>query len=460
MESLNNDVFIYMATRFLSFDEKIALMQVCKQFYHLGPSLFINDTVEYTDENKDWLAKYKARIEVTQLEHVHIPDIHTLRLLNRNLTNIPINTNLYNLDVIGNKIVHISRSINTMVNLHKLDLGYNCIKDIPDTIADLKNLCYLNLSNNFLKILPNALCNLPNLELLDVDENSLEQIPNLPPNLIYFSAVGNGLFDVPENFDKLIHLEQLYLTNNKLVSLPSLCNLKKLTVLNLCNNSLFELPVLAPALNELDVSNNQLKALPSCIGDLPDLEILTCSHNRLKCLPNTMHKLENLVQLDASFNKLKQLPRLPDNLEYFYISCNYISVISQRLGNLKVLSARENEIVNFPLLETAIQIDLSFNELVVIPTNIYKLRALQSLDLHSNHLAILPNEVGSLTNLTFLNLSHNELTCLEHKHVHRLRHLQELDLSWNPITILPKCIKYMSKTTVNITGTFDRLLYI
>jgi Leucine-rich repeat (LRR) protein len=460
MESLNNDVFIYMATRFLSFDEKIVLMQVCKQFYHLGPSLFINDTVEYTDENKDWLTKYKAHIEVTRLEHVHIPNIHTLRLLNRNLTNVPINTSLHNLDVLGNKIVHISRSINTMVNLHKLDLSYNCIKGIPDTIVDLKNLCYLNLSNNFLKELPDALCNLPNLELLDVDENLLKYMPNLPSNLIYFSAAGNGLFDVPQNFDELIHLEQVYLTNNKLVSLPSLHALKKLTVLNLCNNSLFELPVLAPALNELDVSNNQLKALPSCIGDLSDLEILTCSHNRLKCLPNTMYKLENLVQLDASFNKLKQLPRLPDNLEYFYISRNYISVISQHLLNLKVLSARENEIVNFPLFTTAIEIDLSFNELVMIPTNIYKLRVLQSLDLHSNHLTELPYEVGNLTNLTFLNLSHNELTCLQHKHVHKLRRLQELDLSWNPMTILPKCIKYMSKTVVNITGTFDRLLYI
>jgi Leucine-rich repeat (LRR) protein len=161
-----------------------------------------------------------------------------------------------------------------MVNLHKLDLSYNCIKGIPDTIVDLKNLCYLNLSNNFLKELPDALCNLPNLELLDVDENLLKYMPNLPSNLIYFSAAGNGLFDVPQNFDELIHLEQVYLTNNKLVSLPSLHALKKLTVLNLCNNSLFELPVLAPALNELDVSNNQLKALPSCIGDLSDLEII------------------------------------------------------------------------------------------------------------------------------------------------------------------------------------------
>ncbi len=90
-------------------------------------------------------------------------------------------------------------------------------------------------------------------------------------------------------------------------------------------------------------------------------------------------------------------------------------------------------------LKDLVVLDLSGNDLVALPPEIGKLSHLQQLDLRHNHLTQLPANIGYLRSLTTLDLRDNQLSTLPAEMV-ALAHLTSLDLRENRFEIFPQVI--------------------
>ena len=110
------------------------------------------------------------------------------------------------------------------------------------------------------------------------------------------SPHNNQLTALPESFDNLTNLQELYAKNNRLISLPtSLGNMARL--------------------KEICVSDNQLTALPDSLGNLTRLTFLDLRANTLVSLPAAIGGLPNLEKVGARWNKLSSLPKWFQRLE-------------------------------------------------------------------------------------------------------------------------------------------------
>lgn len=140
-------------------------------------------------------------------------------------------------------------------------------------------------------------------------------------------------------FTDLPSLERVLLPRNVLKAIPSeIGSLRRLRILSL--------------------DDNALTSLPDSLGDLPALEELSCSNNQLMATSfpeNIFGRLQKLRRLVLTGNSA--LARLPDSvgectsLEEIYASSCGLSAVSttmQRLGRLRILDLRDNKICAFP----------------------------------------------------------------------------------------------------------------
>ncbi|CEG42981.1 FOG: Toll/interleukin receptor and related proteins containing LRR and TIR repeats [Plasmopara halstedii] len=82
-----------------------------------------------------------------------------------------------------------------------------------------------------------------------------------------------------------------------------------------------------PCLQRLDLSKNQLRALPDALFALQSLKTLNIQHNRLTTLSTDVYKLMQLETLDVRYNHLTTLP-----VEYL-----------ETLENLETLRVKGND---------------------------------------------------------------------------------------------------------------------
>jgi Leucine-rich repeat (LRR) protein len=171
----------------------------------------------------------------------------------------------------------------------------------------------------------------------------------------------------------------------------------------------------AEAVGELNLSRNNLRALPPAIGALTGLGDLALNHNELESLPPEIGALTGLVRLAVSGNRLRTLP--------------------PAIGALTRL----------------INLEADHNRLAELTPAIGALTELTELHLDHNELSALPSEICPSRRLMFLRLHNNQLTTLPRTLV-RLRVHAQVDARGNPITSLPENIGRWKRFLLEISG--------
>jgi len=179
--------------------------------------------------------------------------------------------------------------------------------------------------------------------------------------------------------------------------------------------------------------NNLTGTLPSIIGKLSNLQVLSLAGNSLKgVISSQLTNLSNLEILDLSNNQFE-------------------GAILNTLGDLSKL----------------IVLNLSQNKLIIIiPKELGNLSKLQRLELHANQLiGSIPKELGNLLNLLILKLDSNQLTGSIPTDLGRLQKLQILSLQYNRLSnTIPRELGNLANLTSlllndnNLSGCFPTQL--
>jgi Leucine-rich repeat (LRR) protein len=168
----------------------------------------------------------------------------------------------------------------------------------------------------------------------------------------------------------------LHLKRNQIKSLnKAFAALTALESLNLSENSLESLDgavlaSLAGSLTELDVSENQLTALPDEIGTMTKLETLSCFKNQLKELPDSIGQCESLQDANFFNNVLLRLPKgISDcsSLEVLNVGGNKLKTLPDcsKWINMKELKAQHNGLAVLPSFAPMVSLEflkLDFNK--------------------------------------------------------------------------------------------------
>ncbi len=166
----------------------------------------------------------------------------------------------------------------------------------------------------------------------------------------------------------------------------------------------------------------------------------------------------NLTELSPTIGNLNRLKRLKlGNWNKKESEWNQLKVLPEELWHLQQLEELDLSNNQFNVLPESITqltnltyLDLSHNQFNVLPVPITQLTKLTYLDLSYNQFNTLPESIGKLTNLTTFRLSdnfrHNQFNILPES-ITQLTKLTYLDLSYNQFNILPESITQLTNLT-------------
>lgn len=150
-------------------------------------------------------------------------------------------------------------------------------------------------------------------------------------------------------------------------------------------------------LNKLAINNCGLLRIEARILQIKGLTCLNLADNMIKEIPCRMAKLSSLSELVLHGNSIKEFPPSV---------CNGIFASALKL------------------------LDLSNNEIKLLPLAFCNFKNLVHLKLDRNQLHMLPVNIGNISRLRFLSASHNQLTVLPYS-LSKLT-LESIDVSENP----------------------------
>ena len=120
---------------------------------------------------------------------------------------------------------------------------------------------------------------------------------------------------------------------------------------------------------------------------------------------------------------------------YLILKCDkaYSGITNFYASDLNIMKFDKKFFSHFRSL---IIVDLSYNNLLKIPGDLFKLNYIKELNLEHNHINYIQHQLSSLINLEKINLSNNEITLLPNS-LFKLTNLQTLLINYNKIKILP-----------------------
>ncbi|CAM0147066.1 unnamed protein product [Urochloa decumbens] len=237
-------------------------------------------------------------------------------------------TGLVTLDISENRILALPDAIGRLSSLAKLDLHSNRIAQLPESIGDLCNLIYLDLRGNQLASLPSSLGRLVKLEELDVSANYLTTLPDSIGSLVRLKKLiveTNNLDELPYTIGQCVSLVELRAGYNHLKALPeAVGKLESLEILSVRYNTIRGLPTTMASLTKLkdvDASFNELESIPENFCFVTSLVKLNVGNNfaDLQYLPRSIGNLEMLEELDISNNQIRVLPDSFGNLQHLRV---------------------------------------------------------------------------------------------------------------------------------------------
>uniref|UniRef100_A0A3P9QJK8 PH domain leucine-rich repeat-containing protein phosphatase 2 n=1 Tax=Poecilia reticulata TaxID=8081 RepID=A0A3P9QJK8_POERE len=364
----------------------------------------------------------------------------------------------------GNRVESLELStLARMIHLRNIDLrlnGLRCVKcETPEPVS---HVTQLDLRDNCLDSLD--LSTVCNLETLHCQRNQLGTLTLSGFSLRMLHAGSNRLttvnvYPVP---NQLTHMD---LSQNLLEYLPAwVCDCRKIEMLDLQHNLLFELPsrlLNSLSLRKLLTGNNHLQRVPDLLDHIP-LEALDLQHNKLNELPESLfYKALNLKYLNVSANALETIPPSSQSeeslstLQELYLTGNNLNENCGALlvghQNLRILHIAYNQLLSFPAsklskLELLEELNLSGNKLKTIPSTVSSCKRLHTLIAHSNQITVFP-EILNLPEIKLVDLSCNELTEIQLPDSLPTT-LQELDLTGNStLTLEHKTLNLFSHIT-------------
>lgn len=331
-------------------------------------------------------------------------------------------------------------SVIGLTHLEELEICRSSITSIPESITGLLNLKVLKLKANEFQEFPSSLCDLEQLQELDLSHNTLHRVsPSISKltKLQVLKLCDTGLVgEVCEEIGELAALEELNLSSNKLKSLPTTMNkLMRLSKLNLSRNTFERAPEVISELKGLtilDISYNTLKLFDINLSSLTQLKNLDLEKNCLDVFPACICSLSQLQRLDVAKNNIKEIPECLGNLR-----------------KLKELWLEDNNLSKFPevvcRLEALETLDIDGNSVKLIPDAIANLKKLKFLDAGNCGLVDVPLAFCSLQELQWLCLSSNRLTSLPSQltELHKLTYLYvpENPLTQPPLVVCQRGVK-------------------
>lgn len=333
-----------------------------------GPSVTSENEFQKIYQALDLWAPTEERASVASVREkmrIFLQDEHaySLDLSNLQLTSLPdytfkhtVFSRLTSLNLSFNRFSTIPSQIAPLQNLKELYLEHNTFPttlDIPDSCQQLTKL---SLAHNGLQQLSLTLCHLARLEWLDLSNNAFTCIP---PEIQRLSALkslilhDNQLTHISTFLYKL-PLELLDLQNNQLIGLaPGLHQCTHLERLLLRKNKISELfpqeLSLLSSLQELDMAENCLEALPGDFDHLKTLKTCVLSKNFFKDVPLELSSLSALTAIQLDNNRIKVLPS-EDWLTRFSLLCfshNQINALPDYIFSLP--STHVVELLDNPL---------------------------------------------------------------------------------------------------------------
>uniref|UniRef100_A0A3B3BGD6 protein-serine/threonine phosphatase n=1 Tax=Oryzias melastigma TaxID=30732 RepID=A0A3B3BGD6_ORYME len=236
----------------------------------------------------------------------------------------PVPSNLSYMDISRNNLESLPDWLVEAKRLEVLDVSHNLVTELPARLFCSSSLRKLSAGHNRLQKLPERV-ERPLLEVLDVQHNQLVELPcNLflkSDSLRCVNASANKLEHLPpSSLSEESHsiLQELYLTNNWLTDkcVPMLTGHTHLRVLHMAYNHLQTFPASKMAkleeLEEVDLSGNMLKTVPTTIMNCRRMHTLIAHSNTIEVFPEVMQLME-MKCVDLSCNELSEIT-LPENL--------------------------------------------------------------------------------------------------------------------------------------------------
>ncbi|XP_062160867.1 disease resistance protein RUN1-like isoform X2 [Alnus glutinosa] len=390
LDEYTKDIFLDIACFFVDMDEKyvMKILDGCNFFPKIGIPILIQRSLVTIDDKK--ILRMHSLIQDMGRKIIHgkspnLPGKRSRLWFHEDALNVLREHKILNklkiLNLSHSKYLTKSPNFFEMPQLETLILeGCTSLVEIHASIGCLKNLVFLNLNGcKSLMNLPSSISNLRSLKTLDL--SGCLQVDKLPEKvgsmiaLTELLADGIAIKQLPSSFGLLKNLEIASLSGRKeqsskswlslLSSLmspkslnpvcflpPSVSGLRSLTKLSLSGRNLSEdmFPVdfeSLSSLQSLDLSRNNFRNLPDCIGRLPKL--YNFKLHECTTLQSISGLFSSVGMLDArdctSMERLSVSPNHKRGLYFYLRNCHKLTEI-QGLENWEI-SSIHNQAYNF-----------------------------------------------------------------------------------------------------------------